>query len=474
LSRVPYLYPPLLAALVAIFWLHALQAPFWQDDFRLLLDAREAREAGQSWLSAFWPSEKCIFWRPLSEGVYWRVVEGLLGASPVAAHVMNLLFLVCASLAVAWLVADYARLVDPSLNWQQAFLVSGLLYGAHAAHFLPAVWATAVHTSMVVLFSALALRFWVWALREQPTGVRWGLVCIPLFLLLALFSKESGILIIPLGALLTAMTWRRARPSRPAWVIAAVAAVVALVWLFVRETMIVPPSGPYAMDVGANTLRNLASMALFSLNVPRESLRFILEQQSLIAALWAVACGALFGVAFWLVLSAGRSKPGLGVALSAMAFFLIAVAPHLFFSWNAYAYYITLGLIVWPFLAVSVTLSAGRMRLVLGAALLSSLLSVSGNYALDYPALLARAKWADRQLAVIRKQFPAFAERVRAEGMDVVVENPHKFLGMGLEGLAFLLDVPRNLLREVAPGKPASPSGVRLIVPDAGNAYFEG
>jgi hypothetical protein len=474
LPRAPYLYLLLVAVPVAIFWLHALQVPFWQDDFRLLLEAREAREGGQSWLSAFWPSEKSIFWRPLSEGVYWRVVEGPLGASAVWAHALNLTFLVSASLAVAWLVADYARLIQPSLDWRKAFLVSGLLYGAHAAHFLPAVWTTAVHTSMVVLFSALALRFWVWALREGPAGLRWGLAAIPLFLLLALFSKESGILTIPLGALLTAVTWERARPSRLAWVIATASVLVALVWLFVRENMILPPSGAYEMGLGANTLRNLASMALFSLNVPRESLRFILEQHSLIAALWALACAALLGVAVWPVLAAGRSKLGLRGALAAIAFFLVAVSPHLLFSWNAYAYYITLGLIVWPFLAVSVTLSAERMRLVLVSALLSSLLSVSGNYTLDYPALLARASWADRQLAVIRKQFPAFAERVRAEGMDVVVHNRHKFLGMGLEGIAFTLGVSRHRLREVAAGEPASPSVVRLIVPGSGDAYFEG
>ncbi len=472
MARSPLLYVPLMAALLAGFWLHALQVPFWQDDFHLLLVAREAREAGESWLSAFWPSEKSIFWRPLSEGLYWRLVEGVLDASPVAAHALNLTFLVAAVLAVAWLAADYAKLLQPSLDWHQAYVVAGLLYGIHAAHFLPAVWATAVHTSMVVLFSALALRYWIAALREGAPGLSLSLLSIPLFLLLALFSKESGILVLPLGALLTALAWKQARPTAVAWGLAVLSVLLALTWLRLRQEMIEAPSGAYEMGFGANTLRNLASMGAFLLNVPRESLRFMLEQHSALAALWALACAALQAVAFWILLAPARSRLGFKEAIWATAFFLIACAPHLFFSWNSYAYYITLGLIIWPLLAVLARPSAGRIRLALAAALLSSVLSVAGNYALDYPALLARAEWANRQLALIRTRYSAVAEYARAGGIDVVIENRHKFLGIGVDGLAFTLDLPPDRFQETAPGEPGGGSAVRLIVPDNGDAHF--
>ncbi len=472
MARSPFLYVPLLAALLAVFWLHALQVPFWQDDFHLLLVAREAREAGESWLSAFWPTEKSIFWRPLSEGLYWRLVEGVLDASPVAAHSLNLAVLVAAVLAVAWLAADYAKLLQPSLDWHQAYVVAGLLYGIHAAHFLPAVWATAVHTSLVVLFSALALRFWIAALREGGAGLNLSHLSIPSFLLLALFSKESGILVLPLGALLTALAWKHARPTAATWGIAVLSVLLALAWLRLRQEMIEAPSGAYEMGVGANTLRNLASMGAFLFNVPRESLRFMLEQHAVLAALWALACAALQAVAFWIVLAPERSRLGLKEATWAMAFFLIACAPHLFFSWNSYAYYITLGLIIWPLLAALARPSAGGIRLALAAALLSSALSVAGNYALDYPSLLARAEWANRQLALIRTEFPAVAERARAHGIDLIVENRHKFLGIGVDGLAFTLELPPDLFREAAPGEPGTGSAVRLIVPDNGDAHF--
>jgi hypothetical protein len=155
------------------------------------------------------------------------------------------------------------------------------------------------------------------------------------------------------------------------------------------------------------------------------------------------------------------------------AFFLIAGAPYLLFSWNAYAYYIALGLIVWPFLAVLALPSARLTRLVLGAALLSSGLSVAGNYALDYPALLARADWANRQLAIVRTRFPPVADQARAQGIDVVIENRHRFLGIGVSGLAFALDLPVKSIRLVAGDTPAGDSQVRLIIPDRGDARFE-
>jgi hypothetical protein len=473
LHRSPYAYVPLIAVLLAIFWLHALQVPFWQDDFHFLRVARDAREAGETWLAVFWPAEKSIFWRPLSEGLYWRIVEGSLDASPVAAHFINLSFLVAAALGVAWLVADYARLVEPRVDAHKAFLTAGFLYGIHAAHLIPAIWATAVHSSMVVLFSALALRFWIAALGDSASRLNLRLAAVPLFLLLALLSKENGILVLPLGALLTALVWNKVRPTPIAWGVAMTSVLLTLTWLLLRREMVVPPSGAYEIGMGTNTVRNLATMALFFFNVPREGLRFVLEQQSAVAAAWAIACALLQTVAVWTVVAAVRSRLRLRGLVGIAAFFLIAGAPYLLFSWNAYAYYITLGLIVWPVLAVLALPSARLTRLVLGAALLSSGLSVAGNYALDYPALLARADWANRQLAIVRTRFPPVAEQARAQGIDVVVENRHRFLGIGVSGLAFALDLPVKSIRLVAGDTPTGDSQVRLIIPDRGDARFE-
>lgn len=471
--RSPFLYVPLTGVLLVAFWLHSIQTPFWQDDFHFLLVAREAREAGEGWYTVFWPTSKSIFWRPLSEGLYWRLVEGVFDANSMAAHAINLSFLVFASLAVAWLVADYGRLIAPSLDWRKAFVTAGFLYGIHAAHFIPAVWATAIHTSMVVLFSALALRFWTSALHDGPAASRPGLLSVPLFLLLALFSKENGILALPMGALLTALAWNRARPIRYAWAVASVTVILAMAWLRLRQEMIVPPSGAYEMGLSISTVRNLGSMVLFFLNVPRESLRFMLEQHSAAAALWGIVCGLIQAAAVWVFVGPAISRFGLKSGAAAVAFFLTAAAPHLFFSWNSYAYYITLGLIAWPMLAVISPLSPRRIRLAIGTTLLSSSLSIAGNYALDYPALLARADWANRQLSIIRGQFPAFAEQIRARGIDVVVENRHKFLAIGADGLAFELGLSRESIREIPPDERISGSAVKLIVPNSGDAHFE-
>jgi len=474
LIRSPAFYPLLLAVLVGAYWLHALQVPYWQDDFHLLMLAREAREAGDSWLSAFWPAEKSIVWRPLSEGIYWRAVEGLWDSDPLAAHAISLLSLAASALAVAWLVADYWSLISGEQYSHRAFLIAGFVYGIHSAHLLPALWATAVHSSLVVLFSSLALRYWVAALRDRPTGLTPRLMTMPLFLLLALFSKENGILVLPLGALLAVLAWHRTRPTAAVWLVAAISLLIALVWLFLRREVVVPPLGAYEMGVGINTLRNLLAAVLFFFNVPRESLRFILEQHSAIAGIWALSCFALQAVAVWIAAVSAAPRLGpMGLAATA-AFFLISLAPYLLFSWNSYAYYVNLGLIVWPFLAAAAPLSADRLRLMLAASLLSSALSVAGNYALDYPALLARADWSERQLELLRDQFPSVAQVAREQGIDVVIENRHKFLGMGPDGIAFTLGLPRQALRELPANEARTGSAVKLFVPDRGDAYFEG
>lgn len=163
----------------------------------------------------------------------------------------------------------------------------------------------------------------------------------------------------------------------------------------------------------------------------------------------------------------------LKAAAAAIAFFLVAGAPHLLFSWNSYAYYITLGLMAWPALGALAALSAGRLGFVLAVALLSAGLSVAGNYALDYPALLARAEWANRQLAHIREQFPAVAAEARANGIEVIAENRHQFLGMDLAGLAWALDLPIEKLRLADPDTPCAGTAVRLVVPGRGDAWFD-
>ena len=458
----------LVCATLALFWSPLLFTPFWQDDYMLLYFAREAQTAGEPWYSSFNPQELSIFWRPLSEGVYWRLLENHLGADPVTAHRISLGVLVASAMAVGWLAATVVRLVTPEANAAAGGLLAAFLYGIHGANFIPAAWATAIHTPLAVLFSALALGLWVANLRPPGGASGPGLLLVPLLFLLALFSKESALLTAGLGLLVTLWVWPRYRPTTGGWLIMLFSALLAIAWLLIRHQVTAPVTGEYEMTAGTNLLRNGASMLLFLLNVPREALRFVLQEHSLAAALWGAACLSLQTLAFWLLLRKGAHRLNRkGVAILTL-FFLIACAPYFALSWNSYAYYITLGLIVWPIVAAASDASRKAKVAAVGAALLSSSLALSGNMVLDYPSLLGRAQWAQTQLPIIEEAFPTPPQR-----LYVQAENHHKYLGIGPYGLAYVLGMKRPQIIELAEGERPPQDSAVLVVSEHGDVRVD-
>jgi hypothetical protein len=148
--------------------------------------------------------------------------------------------------------------------------------------------------------------------------------------------------------------------------------------------------------------------------------------------------------------------------------FIIACAPYFALSWNSYAYYITLGLIVWPIVAATSNASRKARVAAVGAALISSSVALAGNMALDYPSLLGRANWAQTQLPIIDEMFPTPPEQ-----LYVKAENHHKYLGIGPDGLAYILGVKRPQIIELAAGeRPPQQSDV-LVVPADGDVRVE-
>lgn len=459
----------LVCSALFLFWSPLLLTPFWQDDYMLLYFAREAQAAGEPWYSSFNPRNLSIFWRPFSEGVYWRLLENRLGADPTAAHLISLGVLAASALAVGWLAAAIARLIVPGANAAPGGLLAAFLYGIHGTNFIPAAWATAIHTPLAVLFSALALRVWIANLRPPGGGAAGpGLLLVPVFFLLALFSKESALLAAALGLLVTFWAWPRYRPTTGGWWVMVFSALLAVAWLLIRHHVTVSPTDAYEMHIGTNVLRNSVSMLLFLFNVPREALRFVLQEQSLTAALWGAACLLLQALAVWLLVRTGAHRlTGKGIGILTL-FFLVACAPYFALSWNSYAYYITLGLIVWPIVIVVSGVPAKTKAAAVAAALLSSALALGGNMTLDYPSLLGRAKWAHAQLPIIEAALPTPPKR-----LYVQAENHHKYMGIGPYGLAYALGMKREQIVELAEGKRLPRGSTVLLVPAQGDVSVQ-
>src|SRR5699024_6105984 len=137
-----------------------LHTPLWGDDYTFLLKARAAQTAGLPWWSEFWPATPVRFWRPLSQGGYWRVMLIVFGGTPLAMHVASLCLHAIAAAGVGVCAWCLARACGWSRARPTAWLVA-VTYGALSVHMLPVYWASAANNSMLTLFSAMSLAAWL-------------------------------------------------------------------------------------------------------------------------------------------------------------------------------------------------------------------------------------------------------------------------------------------------------------------------
>ena len=117
-----------LGLVALLLWLPALSTPFWGDDYLFLQGALKSRLSGEPWWSPFWPDIRFQFWRPLGHEMYWRFVEGILGADPWAAHLTNFVLWLFGCLSVGLLGSALAR----ALSWDRPRMGGALMAGVYA------------------------------------------------------------------------------------------------------------------------------------------------------------------------------------------------------------------------------------------------------------------------------------------------------------------------------------------------------
>jgi|GEM_PF-490278 len=460
------------AGALFLFWSQTIHVPYWQDDYHFLVDVRQAIHEGRSWLAPFFPAAKLPFWRPLGMETYWRFVVTFLGADVVYAHIANIVLLVAAAAAVGWFAATLVTLLAPDRKPVPAAVAAGFLYGIHASHFLPAAWVAAANDSIAVLFSALALRFWLIVATSRGKRLLPAAAATAVCLALALLSRDSSFVLPPLGFLLVLWLRPRFRPSPAAVGVGALCTGIALAWLAARNhfTMTVDPA--YTITFGANVVRNAGCLLLFSLNVPFESLRyFFFVKASAAMAAWGIVSFALQAAALGILLRGTRQRLGERGWLALALFFVIGCAPYYLLSFNCYPYYTSIALFAY---AVVAGFAAPRTQAVVAAsvlALFSSALATGGNYLLDSPSHIGRARWTERQLqkmAALREAQPGLF----SAPLYLVVEDTHKFLGFGTKGIAYRLGMDTKQVRIVEPGDPEAGKRPVLVVPKEGDIYF--
>ncbi|MBF0560207.1 MAG: hypothetical protein HQL08_15665 [Nitrospirae bacterium] len=448
-----------------------INVPFWQDDYSFLLDARKARLEGQPFYAPFFPESRVLFWRPLGMQTYWRFIEGFLGGNVRSAHFVNIILLVASAAAVGWFVATLISIVAKERDRALAGLTSAFLYCIHSSHFLAAAWIAAANDSISVLFSALTLRFWLVVStadgRRQQVAALMTILCFGL----ALLSRDIAFVLPAIGLLLTAWIWPQHKPSVKVWTSGVLCVAVSLLWLVARQRF-TSTDPVYQLQLGINVARNALLLILFFFNTPFEALRyFFFANSSVGAAMWGIACFLLQSSLFVILIKgAGEqlSRKRFGLL---SAFFIIGCAPYFLVSINCYPYYTSLGLFSYAILA---GLAARRDRLWAGVvvvAVIASSLSTIGNYFLDSQSHIGRAKWTERQLmrlSELRDAQPSLFSGL----IHIVVEDQHKFLGFGVDGLSYRLGIAKNNIIVHNPDDPQARKLSVLLVPAHGDVYF--
>jgi hypothetical protein len=422
-----------------LLWVPALSTPFWGDDYLFLDNAFRARHTHEPWWSPFWPDSRYQFWRPLGHEMYWRFVEGVLDSDPWAAHLTSLGLWLLGCVSVGLVGANLAR----ARQWEGAKPTGALaaaIYAVLALHFTPIHWTSSADSLFIVLLTALALAAWTASPMSTPRARALLSISIPALQLLALFSKESAVVIPLLMLCVSALAGPRCRPGRQE--VTAWAACVALivVWLAVRGRFVFPPPPQYALAIEGNVARNIASLAAWSLNVPREALRMVILGPRAEGLLWAFAAAlpmaALVWIAGWTL--SKRMSPAQGAAVAAFA--LVGYAPYFFLSWQSYEYYAQVAAILPAVVLARAAMLSKGTTAALALLVLSSFIAVEGSRWVAYPGLIARARSGEEQLTkLVGREILEPAVPETSAPLLISVSNPHEFYAIGSAGLAWRL-----------------------------------
>jgi hypothetical protein len=428
----------LVAAIV--LWLPALSTPFWGDDYHFLQRAMESRLAGEPWWRPFWPNIRYQFWRPLGHETYWHLIESVLRADAAYGHIVNFVLWLLCSTSVGIVAAALAT----ALSWEKPAVGGALaaaVYSVLAVHFTPMHWTASGDSLLLLLWSALALAAWTGAPMLKRKSRWFACAAIPLLQLLALFSKESAVLLPALMACMSAFIWPRAKPALPEVAVWVVSSLEIIVWLCLRVQFVMPSPPEYAFAFEGNILRNLAALLAWSLNVPREALRSLTLDANAIAILWAL-CAA---IPMWLAIRI--AAPPLGKVLSrrqfafAALFFLLAYAPYYALARQSYEYYAQVAMILPAVLMARGIMWSTRAPIAMLLIVLSSFVAVEFSRMIDYPGLIGRARMAENQLGAL-----GIDEGLQSAGsyeiggpLALSVSNSHAFYAVGLAGLAWRL-----------------------------------
>lgn len=431
-----YFYLSLFILFAIGLWFPSLFTPFWGDDYFFLTQAREARLNGDPWWLPFVTASETGFWRPLSMDMGWRFVEQVLQGNVLYAHIYLWCLTFLSLIAVAWFAYEFAR----AMQWPQPKLIALLTAALHAVHvatYLPLHWVAAMNSPTLVLFISATLALWI-ALPRLQGSVRWlALLMLPPLQLLALFSKELAIL-IPALVVVLAIFLRGKQTYKTADIIVwLVCVLICLVWLYFYKEFTPSRHSAYGLTLGKNLVINSLSFSAWIFNVPREALRMLVMERFVVGAIWASACLIPMAIVYWMSIRTLKNALTPVQWLAALAFLIIAYGPYFLLADQSYEYYAAVA-VIFPLLLVARALVlSNQLKIGLLLVGISSLIAVQGTRSADYPAVIERAFWGERQIQFL-------AQESINPPLVIRLTNKHQFAALGEQGLEWRLDLPKG------------------------------
>lgn len=431
----------LLLPLIASFglWLPAINVPFWQDDYFYILNANVSSSVGESFWASLWPNQgyQSWNWRPLSQDMYWRLIEGRLRADSRFAHLLNIVLLYSATFCFGLFAYVYAKLA----RWNEPVWIAILAAGLYAVadfNFLPVYWVSSANSSIltILIFAILAFMF-VFEQLETVYGRFFVGSCILVLSMMSLLVKESAILLPALWVLAKESNGTPWKYRGQQLVLLAIFTIGAVFWWKIRSSFVLPTPPEYGLQFSFNIIRNFVAQIAWLLNVPRESIRLLAIGQIGLGLLWIFLTSIPIVAAIFYVkkpMACGLNKRQI---VFAILFSGVAYAPYYFLGWNSYEYYVSISAGLLIVLFGKAIAASPRPLVPVLLVLISSIFGVAGNRLAGYPSLMARAFWAESTLVALEKMDLRLP-------LLVSVADQHRFSAIGAEGLAWRLKIPRE------------------------------
>lgn len=432
-----------------LLWTPALFMPWWGDDYMFLWQAREARLNGLSWLTPFMTESITGFWRPLSMDTPWRFIETVLKGNVLLAHIFSALLWLLSLLAVA----NLARRIAIAMQWQDInlhALLAAALYGISAVHFLVLHWVSAINSSILVFFIALPMSLWVLMPSANARTKLLFCVLLPLLQLCALFSKESAILLPAMLVALSAFLYKKQHATQTygqqlfgKYEISALllCVLVCVVWFYFFRLFTPSRHSAYGLIIDTNLIKNTLALFGWLFNIPREAVRLVLLGDVATGVLWALAAFVPMAIFCALALKGLRQLITPWQWLAVIAFCGFAYAPYFLLAKQSYEYYAAIVLILPMILLAKGLLQIKALHWALLCCAISSLVAVQGSRLVDYPGVIGRALWAERQIDYLAQDI---ANKTLPNPLVVSIVNQHQYAALGGKGLMWRLEIPEQ------------------------------